>query len=89
MLKNKTIILIYSQPQIKIMKVNRKVSDLARKLNYIGGTPEKRREIIKEYSKPIYKLIGIDNIIKKQIDKKLKYIVFIETIENINTLSRH
>jgi hypothetical protein len=35
------------------MKVNKKVSDLARKLNYIGVDSKYRRKIIKNYLDPI------------------------------------
>jgi hypothetical protein len=40
------------------MKFNRKVLDLARKLDYVGITPERRNKIIVDYSKPINKILG-------------------------------
>jgi hypothetical protein len=61
----------------KIMKVNRKVSDLARKLDYIGIPSEKRRDMIKTCLNPIDKLLGRYNVIN-QIDRSYEKIKIIK-----------
>lgn len=70
------------------MKVNRRVFDLARKLDYIKIAPEKRREMIMLYSRPLYKLIGASTLIRKMIDRTYEEIKYKKLeMERINELN--
>lgn len=64
------------------MKINKEVSDLARKLEFIGIEEESRRKIIKRCFNPLKSITGIYLI--KQINKSYKNIK--KEIDNYNKL---
>jgi hypothetical protein len=76
------------------MKVNREVSDLARKLDYIGVDSVKRREIIKECVSPLRIIFGESisikrinnsyNIIKREMEKLEEQRTYYEKLNKEN-----
>jgi hypothetical protein len=56
------------------MKVNKKVSELARKLKYIGMREKERRRVIKDCFNPIGTFLFGENPVISQIKKSYEFV---------------